>query len=79
MGQPTASTAYKKQDGILTLSVDQTSVTWSPANLAGAPAALTMPVISIKNLQQTPADKPKVMLKIFATEPGQAEPASTLR
>lgn len=76
MGQPTASTAYKKQDGILTLSVDQTSVTWSPANLAGAPAALTMPVISIKNLQQTPADKPKVMLKIFATEPGQAEPAA---
>lgn len=74
MGQPTASTAYKKQDGILTLSNDQTSVTWSPANLAGAPAALTMPVISIKNLQQTPADKPKVMLKIFATDPGQTEP-----
>lgn len=76
MGQTTASTSYKKHDGILALSVDQTSVTWSAANLAGAPATLTMPVISITNLQQTPADKPKVMLKIFATEPGQTEPVA---
>lgn len=76
MGQPTASTSYKKQDGILALSVDQDSVTWSPAQLAGAPAALTLGIMSIKNLQQTPADKPKVMLKIFAAEPGQTEPVA---
>lgn len=76
MGTPTASTSYKKQEGILALSNDRTSVTWSPSQHAGAAAALTLEISSIRNLQQTPADKPKVMLKIFAMEPGQTEPVA---
>lgn len=49
---------------------------WTPAQPAGASPALSVDVAKIENLQQTPVDKPKVMLKIFVREPGQAE-AST--
>src|SRR5690348_11995427 len=75
MATPSASTSYKKQDGLLALSKDKASVSWTPAQ-PGASPTLTLSVSKITNLQQTPADKPKVMLKIFYQEPGQTEPAS---
>ena len=75
MASPSASVLYKKQDGILALSRDRSSVTWTLAQ-PGATASINLDVSKITNLQQTPADKPKVMLKIFYSEPGQAEASS---
>ena len=71
-----ASTSYKKQDGIIAIATDRRSVSWSPLQPPGASPAVTLDVTKITNLQQTPADKPKVMLKIFVTEAGQTEPGS---
>lgn len=75
MATVSASTLYKKHDGILSVTNDRKSVTWAPST-PGSTEDLTLDVAKITNLQQTPADKPKVMLKIFVTEPGKTEPAS---
>ncbi|KAJ5762219.1 uncharacterized protein N7511_005601 [Penicillium nucicola] len=68
MAPPSGAASYKKADGSLTISVDESSVTWMPA-ATGAAQPITIQVINISNLQQTPASKPKVMLKIFARAP----------
>ncbi|MCJ1230856.1 RNA polymerase II transcription factor B subunit 1 [Toensbergia leucococca] len=72
MAPPRGSAAYKKKDGTLTLSKDQSSVSWTPVAPPGASPAITLAVSSITNLQQTPVNNPKVMLKIFAQAPGTA-------
>lgn len=71
-----AGTAYKKQDGNLAVTKDRTRLEWSPSSSTGASSTLTIDVAKIENLQQTPVDKPKVMLKVIVREPGQAEPAA---
>ncbi|KAJ9653494.1 RNA polymerase II transcription factor B subunit 1 [Neophaeococcomyces mojaviensis] len=71
-----ASTLYKKNEGILAIAKDRRSVSWSPSTPSASAEVLTLDVSGITNLQQTPADKPKVMLKIFVTEPGKTEPVS---
>ncbi|KAK5072969.1 RNA polymerase II transcription factor B subunit 1 [Lithohypha guttulata] len=76
MSSPSALTLYKKQEGTLAVSKDKKSVSWTPSQPAGASPALVVDVVRITNLQQTPADKPKVMLKVFVTEPGQKEPGT---
>ncbi|KAL4752976.1 hypothetical protein BDW72DRAFT_48888 [Aspergillus terricola var. indicus] len=65
MAPPSGSAAYKKKDGTLTMSADRQSVSWIPA-AGGASGTITISVVQITNLQQTPASSPKVMLKIFA-------------
>jgi len=76
MAAASASVVYKKIDGILSVAKDQRSVSWTPSTPSGASEALTLDISRITNLQQTAADKPKVMLKVFVTEPGRTESAS---
>ncbi|KAH8697574.1 putative RNA polymerase II transcription factor protein [Talaromyces proteolyticus] len=73
MAAPSASASYKKKDGTLTVSKDHTSISWIPA-AGGAGGAVTVAVKSMTNLQQTPANNPKVMLRIFAQENDAPEP-----
>ncbi|EGX89177.1 RNA polymerase II transcription factor [Cordyceps militaris CM01] len=60
---PAGRTLYKKKDGILTITADLQTVTWTPNT--GGPPTVSLPVLRITNLQQTPDGAPKVMLKIF--------------
>ncbi|KAL6717578.1 RNA polymerase II transcription factor B subunit 1 [Lecanora helva] len=67
------SAAYKKKDGILSISKDSKSISWTPVAPPGSQPALTLPISSItrnQDLQQTPATSAKVMLKVFAQAPG---------
>ncbi|MCJ1474250.1 RNA polymerase II transcription factor B subunit 1 [Lambiella insularis] len=72
MAPPKGFAAYKKKDGILALSRDLQSVSWTPTAPPGSQPAVTLAVKNITNLQQTPAGSPKVMLKIFAQPSGTA-------
>ncbi|KAK5988705.1 General transcription and DNA repair factor IIH subunit tcf-29 [Cladobotryum mycophilum] len=76
MALPVGRTLYKKKDGILTLTSDQQTVTWTP-NSGGPPLAL-LPITNITNLQQTPDTAAKVMLKIFEKVEGASDPATYL-
>ncbi|KAM0739920.1 hypothetical protein ACQRIT_005104 [Beauveria bassiana] len=60
---PAGRTLYRKKDGILTITPDLQTVTWTPNS--GDPPTVSLPVPKITNLQQTPDGAPKVMLKIF--------------
>ncbi|KAK5944412.1 RNA polymerase II transcription factor B subunit 1 [Knufia obscura] len=73
MASLSALTLFKKQEGTLSIANDKSSVSWAQS---GAPPTVTLEVAKITNLQQTPPDKPKAILKIVYTEPGQTEPAS---
>ncbi|KAK3683695.1 hypothetical protein B0T22DRAFT_256938 [Podospora appendiculata] len=64
MAVPRATVAYKKKDGIITLTDDRTSLIWSPLPGTGPPV-VSLAVDNITNLQQTPDNAPKVMLKVF--------------
>ncbi|OAA36975.1 RNA polymerase II transcription factor [Beauveria brongniartii RCEF 3172] len=64
---PAGRTLYKKKDGILTITPDLQTVTWTPNS--GGPPTVSLPVHKITNLQQTPDGAPKVMLKIFEQNP----------
>ncbi|KAB8070860.1 hypothetical protein BDV29DRAFT_180111 [Aspergillus leporis] len=68
MAPPSGSAAYKKKDGTLTISQDGQSISWIPA-AGGATGTITLSVAQVTNLQQTPANNPKVMLKIFVLPP----------
>lgn len=71
---PWGKAAYKKKDGIISVSEDQSRVVWTPA--AGG-AAVSMVTANITNLQKTPDTAAKVMLKIFEKQPGSdAEPTT---
>ncbi|KAL8803857.1 MAG: hypothetical protein Q9182_002913 [Xanthomendoza sp. 2 TL-2023] len=74
MAPPRGSAAYKKQDGTLAISKDGQSVSWTPVAPPGSKPTLTFPLSAITNLQQTPANNPKVMLKIYAQTPGIPAP-----
>ncbi|KAM3455193.1 hypothetical protein MY3296_002562 [Beauveria thailandica] len=64
---PAGRTLYKKKDGILTITPDLQTITWTPNS--GGPPTVSLPVPKITNLQQTPDGAPKVMLKIFEQNP----------
>ncbi|KAH8843782.1 hypothetical protein MCOR27_008841 [Pyricularia oryzae] len=55
--------SYKKKDGIVAVSDDRTVVSWTPT-VTGTPA-LSIPIDTITNLQQTPDSAAKVALKII--------------
>lgn len=76
MALPVGRTLFKKKDGILTLTPDQQTVTWTPNS--GGPPTVSLPVASITNLQQTPDSSPKVMLKIFEKPAGGGDPVTFL-
>ncbi|KAI1126587.1 hypothetical protein F5Y10DRAFT_211100 [Nemania abortiva] len=78
MAIPTGATAYKKKDGVLTLTPDQRTVIWTPNAAAAAPPLLSLSISNITNLQQTPDTAAKVMLKIFEKGPESAEPVPYL-
>ncbi|KAI2467643.1 hypothetical protein F4781DRAFT_401181 [Annulohypoxylon bovei var. microspora] len=78
MAIPTGAAAYKKKDGILTLTPDQKSVTWTPNTAPGGLPSVLLPVSNITNLQQTPDSAAKVMLKIFNKPSGSSEPVAYL-
>ncbi|KAI1300755.1 hypothetical protein F5Y03DRAFT_363434 [Xylaria venustula] len=78
MAIPTGTAAYKKKDGILTLTPDQKTVTWTPNSAATGPPTLSLSIANITNLQQTPDSAAKVMLKIFEKSPESAEPVPYL-
>ena len=61
---PRGKAAYKKKDGIITLTSDRKSLIWSPLPGTGPPV-VSLAVEAITNLQQTPDTAPKVMLKVF--------------
>ncbi|KAI5300027.1 RNA polymerase II transcription factor B subunit 1, partial [Ascosphaera atra] len=65
MAPPTAPAAYKKKDGILAVSDNQKSISWTPSG--GGASPLTIDVTRIKS-------KPKVMLKILTTVTKEGEP-----
>ncbi|KIW88022.1 uncharacterized protein Z519_11132 [Cladophialophora bantiana CBS 173.52] len=76
MAPPQGQASYKKQPGILSISKDRKSVSWTPAQPPDAAPTLVLSAASITNLQQTPETNPKVMLKIFAQDPGKSEPVA---
>ncbi|KIV97967.1 hypothetical protein PV10_01662 [Exophiala mesophila] len=76
MGPPRGDASYKKQQGILAISKDRKSVSWSPAQPPDASPTLVLSANNITNLQQTPESSAKVMLKIFVQDPGQSEPVA---
>ncbi|KAI0121446.1 hypothetical protein F4776DRAFT_630921 [Hypoxylon sp. NC0597] len=78
MAIPTGAAAYKKKDGILTLTPDQKNVIWTPNSAPGGPPLVSLSIANITNLQQTPDTAAKVMLKIFDKPPGSAEPVAYL-
>lgn len=74
MAPPQGAAAYKKRNGIIAISKDRKSVSWSPDEPPDAGPAVVISAASITNLQQTPESSVKVMLKIFAQDPGRPEP-----
>ena len=73
---PEAATSYKKQNGVLAISKDRKSVSWSPSQPPDASPTLVVSAANVTNLQQTPETSAKVMLKIFAQDAGQSEPVA---
>ena len=73
MAPPRGDASYKKQAGVLAISKDRKSVSWSPAQPPDAAPTLVISATNVTNLQQTPESSPKVMLRVFVQEPGQSE------
>lgn len=74
MAPPQGAAAYKKRNGIIAISRDRKSVSWSPDEPPDATPLVVISAASITNLQQTPESSAKVMLKIFVQDPGKLEP-----
>ncbi|KAL0940650.1 TFIIH p62 subunit domain-containing protein [Colletotrichum truncatum] len=72
MAIPSGRAAFKKKDGVLTMTPDQQSVIWTPAPGNGPPT-VSLSLANITNLQQTPDTAAKVMLKIFEKPPDATE------
>ena len=69
-----AQALWKKRDGILKLSGNSQQLTWTPASPPGAMPELTVLVPNITNLQQTPPESKKAMLKLTAQSQNNIEP-----
>ncbi|ORY64252.1 TFIIH p62 subunit domain-containing protein [Pseudomassariella vexata] len=76
MATPRGTAAYKKKDGIITITDDKKTVIWTPQTAPGGPPAVSLEITNVTNLQQTPDTAAKVMLKIFEkpAEGGEAVP-----
>ncbi|KAK8086156.1 BSD domain-containing protein [Apiospora phragmitis] len=78
MAIPRGTAAYKKKDGILTVTDDQKTIIWTPQANPSGPPGITLAISNVTNLQQTPDTAAKVMLKIFEKAKEGAEPVSYL-
>ncbi|KAI1649505.1 uncharacterized protein F4817DRAFT_330573 [Daldinia loculata] len=78
MAIPTGAAAYKKKDGILTLTPDRQNVIWTPNSAPDGAPTISLKISNITNLQQTPDTAAKVMLKIFDKPSENAEPVAYL-
>lgn len=76
MAPPQGQTSYKKQAGLLAISKDRKSVSWTPFQPPDSAPSLVISAANITNLQQTPESNPKVMLKVFVQDPGQSDPVA---
>lgn len=74
MTDTSALTEYKKHQGFLAISKDRRSIVWTPSDGSGKVAATSIDAANVTNLQQTPPNKPKVILRIFVKEAAAAEP-----
>lgn len=74
MADLSASTEYKKQEGTLSISKDRRSILWTPPNNSNKVAAVSIDAAKVTNLQQTPPNKPKVILRVFVKEAASTEP-----
>ncbi|KAK1761304.1 hypothetical protein QBC47DRAFT_369645 [Echria macrotheca] len=73
---PSGKATYKKKDGIITLTADQSALTWTPLPGTGPPH-VSLSVDNIKNIQQTPKTNPRVILKIVEKpKSADAEPTA---
>jgi transcription initiation factor TFIIH subunit 1 len=68
MTSPKATVTYKKKDGVLAVSDDSKHLFWTPSAPPGSAPTVTITVVDITNLQQTPETSPKVALKVFVKE-----------
>jgi transcription initiation factor TFIIH subunit 1 len=68
MTSPKASVTYKKKDGVLAVSDDSKHLFWTPSAPPGSAPTVTITVVDITNLQQTPETSAKVALKVFVNE-----------
>ena len=55
MTSPKATVTYKKKDGVLAVSDDSKHLFWTPSAPPGSAPTVTITVVDITNLQQTPA------------------------
>ncbi|KAF2675240.1 hypothetical protein BT63DRAFT_450225 [Microthyrium microscopicum] len=69
-----ASVVYKKVDGILSITKDRQLVLFTPNVPPSSPPTLKIHTSEIRNLQQTPATKAKVSVKIVVQPPGGPAP-----
>lgn len=76
MALPRGRTAYKKKEGILTLTDDRSALIWMPLPATGPPT-VSLALENIMNLQQTPDGAPKVILRVIEKpKPGAGEGAA---
>ncbi|KAF4554923.1 BSD domain-containing protein 2 [Elsinoe fawcettii] len=68
-----AVTSYKKKDGSLSVGDDRKFLFWTPGAPPNASPSLTVPIGDIINLQQTPASKPKIALKVVVQAAGASQ------
>ena len=68
MTSPKATVTYKKKDGVLAVSDDSKYLFWTPSAPPGSSPTVTINIVDITNLQQTPESSPKVALKVFVNE-----------
>ena len=71
-----ASVTFKKREGLLKLSKNKESVSWTPIAPPGSKPEVTIPIAKITNLQQTPPSNAKIKTKIFAQTAGSIEPVT---
>jgi len=68
MTSPKATVNHKKKDGVLAVSDDSKYLFWTPSAPPGSSPTVTITIVDITNLQQTPESSPKVALKVFVNE-----------
>ena len=53
MAIPRGTAAYKKKDGILTVTDDQKSIIWTPQANPGGPPGITLAISNVTSMMRT--------------------------
>ncbi|KAF2706992.1 RNA polymerase II transcription factor-like protein [Pleomassaria siparia CBS 279.74] len=67
-----AAAQYKKQDGMLSVSADGRTVSWTSKSGASSPVLIA--IADTTNLQQTPPTAAKASIKVVVQKPGAPQP-----